>query len=47
MRQQYCEVLNEDQARTLCQWACKIVKTEGGYLCFESIIDYEIWKDQD
>lgn len=47
MRQQYCEVLNKEQAETLCPWACKIIKVCGGYLCFESITDYEIWKNQD
>ena len=29
-----------------CPWASKIVKVQGGFLCFESITDYTIWKNQ-
>ena len=46
MRQQYCEVESKKEAEFMCPWACKIIKTEGGYLCFESLEDYYTWKDQ-
>ena len=34
------------EARMICPWAEKIVKVEGGWMCFESMRDYEIWKNQ-
>jgi len=34
------------QAMQHCPWAAKIVKVEGGYMCFESITDYEVWCKQ-
>ena len=27
-------------------WAAKIVKVEGGYMAFEYVTDYEVWKNQ-
>ena len=27
-------------------WACKIVKVDGGYMAFESIVDYDTWRKQ-
>ena len=29
-----------------CLWATKIVKVDGGYMAFESIEDWRIWKKQ-
>lgn len=34
------------QATQQCPWAVKIVKAEGGYMCFESVTDYETWRKQ-
>lgn len=33
-------------AENECPWACKIVKVEGGWRCFESIDDYNTWQAQ-
>ena len=30
----------------IAPWACKFVRVCGGYKAFESITDYEIWKNQ-
>lgn len=29
-----------------CPWSTKVIKVQGGYMCFESITDYSIWKNQ-
>jgi hypothetical protein len=29
-----------------CPWAAKIVKVHGGYMAFESIDDWKVWKSQ-
>ena len=29
-----------------CSWAAKIVRVDGGWMAFESIDDYKIWKNQ-
>lgn len=34
------------QAKRLMPWASKIVKVDGGYMGFESIDDYETWRNQ-
>ena len=41
-------VLNKSRymAKEECPQASKIVKVIGGYICFESITDYEIWESQ-
>ena len=46
MRKESVEAKSKKGALTLCPWACKVVKVEGGYMCFESIVDYKIWKNQ-
>jgi hypothetical protein len=33
-------------AKKQCPWASKIVKVDGGYMCFESLQDYETWRNQ-
>ena len=27
-------------------WACKVIKVDGGYMCFEFLTDYDTWKKQ-
>ena len=41
-------ILNKSRymAKKECPWATIVVKVYGGYICFESITDYEIWKNQ-
>ena len=29
-----------------CPWAAKVAKVCGGYIAFESLDDYQIWKKQ-
>jgi hypothetical protein len=33
-------------ATKACPWACKVIKVYGGFMCFESWTDYEIWLNQ-
>lgn len=33
-------------AKKQCFWASKFTKVVGGYMCFESVSDYETWKKQ-
>jgi len=46
MRKEFIETENRKEAKEECTWASKIVKVVGGYWCFESISDYEIWNNQ-
>jgi hypothetical protein len=45
-RVQFVQAKTRKQAVAECPWAAKIVKVEGGYMCFESITDYETWRNQ-
>lgn len=33
-------------AAKVCPWASRISKVVGGFMCFESVADYETWKNQ-
>ena len=46
MRQQFVETNSRAKAQKECPWASKIAKVFGGYMCFESVDDYNIWKAQ-
>lgn len=46
MRTQFVQVDTRKQATSECPWAAKIVKVDGGYMCFESVTDYETWRAQ-
>ena len=46
MKQQFVEAKTRKQAQKICSWAEKIVKVDGGYICFESYQDYLVWKNQ-
>ena len=37
---------SEDEALKKCSWACIAVATEGGYMCFEYMHDFEEWEKQ-
>lgn len=43
---QSIEAKTAKEARKIAPWADKIVKVEGGYLAFESVSEYKIWKNQ-
>jgi len=34
------------QAQKKCPWASRIAAVTDGFKCFESVTDYEIWKNQ-
>ncbi|WP_438435384.1 hypothetical protein [Gorillibacterium sp. sgz500922] len=46
MRQTHIDAKTAAEARKKAPWAAKVVKVTGGYLAFESINDYETWKNQ-
>jgi hypothetical protein len=46
MRKQFVECATRYQARKLCPWAAVIAAVHGGYLCFESVSDYVVWRRQ-
>lgn len=46
MRTEFVECGTRKQAQVACPWAAKIVKVEGGYMCFESVDDYNTWLRQ-
>ena len=46
MKTQFIETESYYKAKKACPWASKIVKVCGGYICFESVPDYKIWKNQ-
>jgi hypothetical protein len=46
MRNQFVECKSRSTAARRCPWAAVIVKVDGGFRCFESVMDYKIWKDQ-
>lgn len=46
MRQKFVECKSWYYAEKECPWANKIAKVFGGYMCFESIDDYKIWRNQ-
>ena len=46
MRKEFVQTENRKEAERECPWAEKIVKVVGGYQCFESQTDYDIWANQ-
>lgn len=46
MRQELVEVETREEAEAACPWAARIVDVEGGWMCFESVADYETWRRQ-
>jgi hypothetical protein len=46
MRTQFVETNSRKAAAAECPWAAKIVKVDGGYMCFESVADYNTWHGQ-
>jgi len=46
MRTQFVEGPNRAYALKCCPWAAKIVRVDGGWMCFESVADYQTWKKQ-
>jgi len=46
MRKQFVPAMTRKQAADACPWASEIIKVEGGYMCFESVEDARIWRNQ-
>ncbi len=46
MKIKLIEVTTRNAAKSAAPWAAKIVKVCGGYMAFESVADYAIWKNQ-
>lgn len=46
MRKVFVECKTRYQAQKECPWANNIAKVGEGFMCFETITDYEIWKNQ-
>ena len=46
MRQEFVKTKTRKKASDQCPWASKIVKVVDGYMCFESITDYDTWCNQ-
>jgi hypothetical protein len=46
MRTKIVECKYRYQAVKDCPWASRTAKVTDGYICFESIDDYKIWKNQ-
>ena len=46
MRTQFVQTESRYQAKKQCPWQSRTAKINGGYMCFESITDYETWKNQ-
>jgi hypothetical protein len=46
MKTEYVVCKTRKTAVKRVPWAAKIVKVGGGYMAFESITDYHIWKNQ-
>lgn len=46
MKVELIEATRKDRAAKAAPWATIIVKVQGGYMAFESITDYEIWRKQ-
>jgi hypothetical protein len=46
MRKVFVEVETVEEAAEECPWAAEIVEAEGGFWCFESVEDAEIWKEE-
>ena len=46
MRKIFIENKSRYIVKELCPWASFIVRVADGFMCFESVIDFKIWKDQ-
>lgn len=46
MRKEFIETESRYQAQKQCAWASKVTKVNCGFMCFESIADFENWKNQ-
>lgn len=38
--------LSRKEVKAIVPWAAMIVRVDGGYLAFESLADFGVWKNQ-
>ncbi len=43
MRKQFVECMTVEEALDLCPWASETREATGGFWCFESVDDAELW----
>ena len=46
MKTEFTPTASRKNAIDAMPWATKIIKVDGGYMGFESIDDYNVWKSQ-
>ena len=46
MRKQFIAAHTRYLASKLAPWAARLARVEGGYMAFESTVDYYIWRRQ-
>ena len=46
MRSQFVECKSKTVACKKCPWASVVIRVTGGWLCFESYLDYMMLKNQ-
>lgn len=46
MKKEYIQVKTAKEAAEIAPWASYLQKVKGGYMAFESVNDYETWKNQ-
>jgi len=46
VRKEFVMVKSRKRAVEKCPWASFILKSEGGYWCFESLSDYQMYINQ-
>lgn len=46
MRKQFVQVATKEEAIEACPWAAEVVEADGGWMCFESVADYDVWAAQ-
>lgn len=46
MRKEFVEAKRASEARRKAPWAAVVAKVVGGYIAFESVVEYETWRRQ-
>lgn len=46
MRKQFVQCDSRRDAYKECPWASKVTKVKDGFVCFESVNDYKLFKTQ-
>ena len=46
MRTLFVQCRSRSTAKRRALWAAVIARVEGGFMCFESVADYQTWRNQ-